>query len=221
MQECHTTRSPRRPASRVARLEPRWRARAGDWSKPMTGDRKEDSMSHVDEGTLHAYLDGELPSGERAALESHLAQCATCRAQLAEERALLERATALLGSTRPAERAVPPFEQVRRAPRRPWHMRTGFAWAASLVLAVGFGYYVSGALQRRPQPEAQPLATTQQNRPADKAAASEGAHPARRKQDSYRLMRDSGAIASATQPPDANPRSAAPLPLDTVLRIGD
>src|SRR6185369_12620950 len=80
---------------------------------------------------------------------------------------------------------------------------------------------LSGALQRRPQPEAQPLATTQQNRPADKAAASEGAHPARRKQDSYRLMRDSGAIASATQPPDANPRSAAPLPLDTVLRIGD
>jgi hypothetical protein len=169
-------------------------------------------MSHVDEGTLHAYLDGELPSGERAALESHLAQCASCRAQLAEERALLERATALLGSTRPAERAVPPFEQVRRAPRRPWHMRTGFAWAASLVLAVGFGYYVSGALQRRPQPEAQPLATTQQNRPADKAAASEGLR--RRKQDS-------GTIASVTPPPDANPRSAAPLPLDTVLRIGD
>ena len=27
-------------------------------------------MSHVDEGTLHAYLDGELPSVERAALEA-------------------------------------------------------------------------------------------------------------------------------------------------------
>jgi len=178
-------------------------------------------MSHVDEGTLHAYLDGELPSGERAALESHLAQCASCRAQLAEERALLERATALLGSTRPAERAVPPFEQVRRAPRRPWHLRTGFAWAASLVLAVGFGYYLAGTLQPASQPEVQPVAMIQQNRPADKAAAGEGAPAARRKQESYGLVRDSGAIASAAQPPGANPRSAAPLPLDTVLRIGD
>ena len=173
-------------------------------------------MSHVDEGTLHAYLDGELPSGERAALESHLAQCASCRAQLAEERALFERATALLGSTRPAERAVPPFEQVRRAPRRPWHLRTGFAWAASLVLAVGFGYYLSGALQPasqpEAQPEAQPVAMAQQNRPADKAAASEGLR---------RRQQNSGAIASATPPPDANPRGAAPLPLDTVVRIGD
>ncbi|HEV8381340.1 MAG TPA: zf-HC2 domain-containing protein [Gemmatimonadales bacterium] len=98
-------------------------------------------MSHVDEGMLHAYLDGELPSAERAALEAHLAQCATCRASLAEERALLERASALLGSAQPPARAVPPFEQLRRAPRRsPWHVRRSFAWAASIALALGAGY---------------------------------------------------------------------------------
>lgn len=108
-------------------------------------DSKEDSMSHVDEGTLHACLDGELPSPERAALEAHLAQCGTCRASLAEERALLERASALLGSARPVERPVPPFEQLRRSPRRsPWHVRTPFAWAASIMLAVGAGYYLRG-----------------------------------------------------------------------------
>src|SRR5690349_14019953 len=107
----------------------------------MTRHRKEDSMSHVDEGTLHAYLDGELPSAERATVDAHLAQCATCRATLAEERALLERASALLESARPPQRAVPPFEQVRRAPRRsPWHVRTALAWAASLALAIGLGY---------------------------------------------------------------------------------
>jgi len=75
-------------------------------------------MSHVDEGTLHAYLDGELSPAERIGLEQHLAQCAACRTQLAEERALLQRSTALLGSARPLERAAPPFEQLRRAPRR-------------------------------------------------------------------------------------------------------
>ena len=106
-------------------------------------DGKEDSMSHVDEGTLHAYLDNELPPGERASVEAHLAQCPTCRALLAEERALLERSTALLASARPVERPVPPFEQVRRAPRRrPWYLRTPVAWAASIVLAVGIGYYL-------------------------------------------------------------------------------
>src|SRR2546428_5978460 len=124
MPGCRTTRSPHRRDWRAARLEPRWRARAGDWSKRMIQDWKEDSMSHVDEGTLHAYLDGELPSGERTALEAHLADCATCRANLTEERALRERATALLGSALPAERPAPPLEQLRREPQRsPWRVR--------------------------------------------------------------------------------------------------
>ncbi len=100
-------------------------------------------MSHVDEGTLHSYLDGELPSTERAAVEAHLAQCATCRATLGEERALLERASALLGSARPLERPAPPFEQLRRSPQRsPWRVRTPVAWAASIMLALGLGYYL-------------------------------------------------------------------------------
>jgi Putative zinc-finger len=108
----------------------------------MTQDRKEDSMSHVDEGTLHAYLDGELPPNERRDLDAHLAQCATCKALLADERALFERSTALLASTRPVERPAPPFEQVRRAPRRAWYLRTAVPWAASIVLAIGLGYYL-------------------------------------------------------------------------------
>ena len=105
-------------------------------------------MSHVDEGTLHAYLDGELPSSERAAVDAHLAQCAPCRGALAEERALLERANALLGSARPVERPVPPFEQLRRVSKRsPWRVRMPYAWAATIVVALGIGYYL-----RSPEP---------------------------------------------------------------------
>ena len=33
-------------------------------------------MSHVDDGTLHAYLDGELAPVERARFEAHVAECA-------------------------------------------------------------------------------------------------------------------------------------------------
>jgi hypothetical protein len=109
----------------------------------MTQNWKEDSMSHVDEGTLHAYLDGELPSSERAAVEAHLAECAACRVTLGEARALLERASALLGSARPIERPAPPFEHLRRVTKRsPWRVRTSVAWAASIMLAVGLGYYL-------------------------------------------------------------------------------
>ena len=98
-------------------------------------------MSHVDEGTLHAYIDGELSPDERQAVENHLSQCATCRASLAEERALLDRASAVLGAARPVERPAPPFEQVRRASKpSPWRVRRSIAWAASIVLAIGLGY---------------------------------------------------------------------------------
>ena len=123
-------------------------------------------MSHVDEGTLHAYLDGELPSAERAALEEHLAGCATCRANLTEERALRERASAVLGSARPAERPAPPLEQLRRAPQRsPWRVRRSFAWAASIALALGLGYYMrspgASPVASVPPAPAQPVALAQ------------------------------------------------------------
>ena len=107
-------------------------------------------MSHVDEGTLHAYLDGELPSTERATFEAHLAQCEACRARLVDERALRERSAALLGAARPVEHAIPPFEQLHRKPKRsPWRVRTSFAWAASIALALGLGYYINGIGARR------------------------------------------------------------------------
>jgi len=116
-------------------------------------------MPHVDEGTLHAYLDGELPSAERKTLEAHLTDCASCHAMLAEERALLDRASALLGAARPAERPAPPFEQLRpRATRRsPWRVRTPVAWAASIALALGLGYYLH-------EPGSQPAASALEQR---------------------------------------------------------
>ena len=112
-------------------------------------------MSHVDDGTLHAYLDGELPPVERGRLEAHVAECSTCRTQLDEERALVERASRLLGFAQPPERAAPPppLHQLRQ-PARGWRPRVPIAWAASVVLALGLGYYLGGTSFSRLPPAA-------------------------------------------------------------------
>jgi protein TonB len=71
-------------------------------------------MPHVDEGQLHAYLDGELPAigGDVGELERHLAGCGECRAALAEARRIHARASALLRAASPPETIVPPFAAV-------------------------------------------------------------------------------------------------------------
>lgn len=51
-----------------------------------------------DEGRLRAYLDGELPALERAALGAHIASCAACQGRQAELRAQAQRARALLAT---------------------------------------------------------------------------------------------------------------------------
>ena len=203
-------------------------------------------MSHVDEGTLHAYLDGELPSSERAAVDAHLADCAQCRAMLAEEQALLERASALLGSARPAERPIPPFEELRRVPKRSrWAVRMPYAWAATIVVALGIGYSLRSPQPAPPSFEEQHLILRRSDT-QDSIAGYTGTQEAvaaqpsrvrravsrdgRREQAAessvatrQRLF-DSGTIAIQLPPPaqlrNASPRAAEPVPSATIILDG-
>ncbi len=113
-------------------------------------------MSHVDDGTLHAYLDGELSPVESQDVEAHIAQCPSCRDRLEEERALIARADELLGLAAPPDRATPPFRPGDRAPpvRLWWRVRLPLAWAATVVLALGAGMYFGPGALRREQPAA-------------------------------------------------------------------
>jgi len=120
-------------------------------------------MPHVDEGTLHAYLDGELAPVERERVDTHLKGCPACQARLAEERAIIERASRLLGIASPPERAMPPLTQLRRPPLT-WRLRRPLAWAATLILAVGLGWYIRGTFPGRAAP--------QRDAEADQALAS-------------------------------------------------
>ena len=101
-------------------------------------------MSHVDDGTLHAYLDGELSPVERARVDAHVADCPPCRERLAEERSLIERADALLALATPEERPAPPLHQLR-APRPRWRFQLPLAWAATITLAFIAGWQLRPA----------------------------------------------------------------------------
>jgi hypothetical protein len=107
-------------------------------------------MRHVDDGTLHALLDGALteldPEAARRVRE-HLDACAACRERLEEERRVRDRAEALLGGDDPlAGVTLPTLDELRREAgvRKPGGMptRVAWAWAATVVLSLGIGYGV-------------------------------------------------------------------------------
>jgi hypothetical protein len=112
-------------------------------------------MSHVDEGQLHAYLDGGLSAMDAVRVERHLADCAPCREHLDKARGLVSRAAKLLEWASPPERAMPPLSDLR--PTAP-QWRTPVAWAATIVIALGLGVYGGTRLLNREAPQKSSLA---------------------------------------------------------------
>jgi hypothetical protein len=158
-------------------------------------------MPHIDDGILHAYLDGALgaladagalPEGMTAGdVVAHLERCADCHSRLDMERATRERAGIVLRDASPAGVHTPPFAPARARARRSW---LPLAWAASLIMAAGAGWWGSQLApfavqqqsvmestdivrpeadpQRSPGDVAQPAASTPPAAPAAPGAAS-------------------------------------------------
>lgn len=114
-------------------------------------------MSHVDEGALHAYLDGaleEYPTQEARQIRDHLEACAQCAIKLEAERRVRQDASEILGFAVPNVEA-PSFEELRayvkatRPATSPTALRLyRLGWAASIMLALGVGWVVrDGQLQ--------------------------------------------------------------------------
>ena len=53
-------------------------------------------MQHLDEGTIHAWLDGALDAEERLRVEAHVAACAECAGAVAEARGFIAAASRIL-----------------------------------------------------------------------------------------------------------------------------
>lgn len=55
-------------------------------------------MQHLDEGTIHAWLDGALPADETTGVERHVAQCKECASLVAEARGMIAGASRIVSA---------------------------------------------------------------------------------------------------------------------------
>jgi hypothetical protein len=55
-------------------------------------------MNHLDEGTIHAWLDGALDAAQSRDIEAHVAGCSICSAAVAEARGFIAGASRILGA---------------------------------------------------------------------------------------------------------------------------
>ena len=97
-------------------------------------------MKHLDEGTIHAWLDGALGAEDAAEVDRHAATCDECAARVAEARGLIAGASRILSALDDVGSEIVPARvpEVTRKRRRPNVTRV-VAWmaAAGLLLAVG------------------------------------------------------------------------------------
>ena len=176
-------------------------------------------MQHLDDGTIHALLDGELSTEAAEALAEHVRYCAACADRLAEERLIqteAERMIAELDAPAAAAAAAPAGDgpiaagneafEPPMAPDQPQYSGPPvvliperdyergriprlLGWAATLIVAAGAGWFASVA--RQPAPPSVMLPEVQD--------AAAGAYLA----DSASGFSDSDVAAKATGPADS------------------
>jgi len=91
-------------------------------------------MQHPDEGTIHAWIDGELSADDGSTLEGHLAECADCSALTAEARGLAAASSRIVKALDMVPGDVIPKPQTRH---RPWYASTQLRAAAAVVIVAG------------------------------------------------------------------------------------
>lgn len=160
-------------------------------------------MEHIDEGTIHAWLDDALASDESARVEQHVRECAECAAAVAEARGLIAASTRILSALddvpggvvprrvedegapvaagAPAKAVDVSGQQAKGAGaaparrRRAWWQRPQFAAAAGIAFVA---VALSVVWQRSPQRTVADFARESASEPAAAPAIAPSAAPA-------------------------------------------
>lgn len=98
--------------------------------------------SHPEQGTLQAWIEGQLDSAEHERIEAHLAECARCREAVAEARGLIAGASRIVAALDGAPAGVVPSRRQFGA-RRPRFVPVRWAAAAAVLLFAATSVVVS------------------------------------------------------------------------------
>jgi hypothetical protein len=156
-------------------------------------------MQHLDEGTIHAWLDGQLPPEEAQQVDAHVAECRQCADAVAEARGLIAASSRILmaldgvprdvvpASSAPvggalAPRAAPSDPPAvlptRRRVRRRWFNNVTLAAAATIVVAVGVTTVMRAGKQRQSSMLPEVASTTRRSGPLADSASAASSSPA-------------------------------------------
>jgi len=160
-------------------------------------------MQHLDEGTIHAWLDGALPPEQAADVERHARTCSECATLVADARGVIAGAARIVSALDDVPGGVIPARQPHTSTRSLWRTLrlTPFraALAASLMVAV------ASLLVVRNAPEAKPDTATASAAPAVASPA-----PTRPAEPAVNVAKETGRAEAASKVVDV-PR-AAPKP---------
>ena len=178
-------------------------------------------MQHLDEGIIHAWLDGELQADEADKAAAHVSECSECRALVAEARGLIAASTRILtaldnvpagvvpsGSSQSDEAAA-----VGGPTRRRWYDRTDLRAAAALLFVAGASL-VAARLGRNPNASLQTVARMERSPSAMPVQDTGTPAPAAAEATQRDRVSEIGAVvggASSTAGRGA-PRAATPAP---------
>jgi hypothetical protein len=109
-------------------------------------------MTHIDEGTIHAWLDRQLDEAQARDVESHVAGCAQCSAAVAEARGLIAGSSRVLMALDDVPGGVVPASAKRTMPSVPKRKWQAARWVTS-VSAIAAALIIAVVLRQSPAPE--------------------------------------------------------------------
>jgi putative zinc finger protein len=184
-----------------------------------------EGIMHLDEGTIHAWLDGALDAEEAARVERHAAECGSCAAAVAEARGLVAGASRILtaldrvpGGVVPKAAGSADVVRARRT-RSLWatlHLTPARAAAAALVVVAA-----GTALVLNNMPNATRSAAKLADYPRDSAVTFRPAEPINlphAQPDTAASQTSAAAPLNAPSPARSVPKMAAPQPLSAPSR---
>ena len=107
-------------------------------------------MKHFDEITIRKYIDNELHSKERAAVEKHLETCKECKKQVENRRVFAENVKKSFDGLVPDDIEIPEFK-VSYQPKKNRTLRIALISSISTACAILLAFFIIKGFRKEPE----------------------------------------------------------------------